>query len=140
MPKREKQDESKMDLDATAGQDGQAASSEDAVPIDLEKLKSEGQPSEEDVAKRREQMAAEKASRKEERRKRRETSRNPFVRFGLMIGRTAHEIGQIVWPSGKTTAKMSVATVIVVVLLAAFIIGMDFGASKLVGLLYSLRP
>lgn len=139
MPKRDKQDESKMDLDATVGQDEQV-SPEDAVPIDLGKLKRDGQPSEEDVAKRREQRAAEKAARKEERRKRHESSRNPFVRFGFMLGRTAHEIGQIVWPSGKTTARMSVATVIVVVLLAAFIIGMDFGASKLVGLLYSLRP
>lgn len=139
MPKKEKQDESKMDLDATIGQDGQV-SSEDAVPIDLGELKRGEQLSEEDVAKRREQRAAEKAARKEERRKRREASRNPFVRFGLMLGRTVHEIGQIVWPSGKTTVGMSVATVIVVVLLAAFIIGMDFGASKLVGLLYSLRP
>lgn len=139
MPKREKQDENKMDLDAAIRQDEQV-SSEDAVPINLGELKRDGQPSEEDVAKRREQRAAEKAVRKEERRKRHEASRNPFIRFGLMLGRTVHEIGQIVWPSGKTTARMSVATVIVVVLLAAFIIGMDFGASKLVGLLYSLRP
>lgn len=138
MPEREKHDASKVGFDDV--EHDVSMPDDDAVPIDLGELKRNGQPSDEEIAHRKERRAAEKAARKEERRKKRESSRNPFVRFGLILGRAAHEIGQIVWPSGKTTVKMSIATVIVVVLLAAFIIGMDYGASKLVGLLYSLRP
>lgn len=136
MPKKQQPD---TNVPVDAGVQGEQVPA-DAVPIDIARLRDDAKPSEEEVTKRKAEIVSEKAARRAERRKRRESSRNPFVRLGLAIGRTAHEIGQIVWPSGGTTARMSVLTVVVVVLLAAFIIGMDLGASRLVGWLYSLRP
>ena len=112
---------------------------DDAKPIDMAELHDAGMPSEEDVARRREKIREEKLAKKQARHERRMQSGNPFVRFGMMLSRTAHEIGLIVWPNGGTTAKMTVATIIVVVALAFFILGFDAFGGNLMKYLYSLR-
>lgn len=111
---------------------------QDSFPIDINELKSK--PTKEEVAAHKLQKQQEKQKKKEERHQKRLQSKNPFIRFGLLLKRTANEISMITWPSARQLWRTTLITIIVVVIAAAFILGMDAGSQHLVSWLYSMRP
>lgn len=65
---------------------------------------------------------------------------NPFLAFVHIIMNMIKEISQITWPSGKVLALMTLKTLMSMIVFGILIAAVDFGASQLIGYLYSLRP
>ena len=64
------------------------------------------------------------------------TSRNPFVRIWIFLKQVVSEMRKVVWPTRNEVINYSIAVFVFVVLLTAFIAGLDIGFAKLTLLVF----
>ncbi|MFW0786093.1 preprotein translocase subunit SecE [Gordonia sp. CPCC 206044] len=65
-----------------------------------------------------------------------EKSRNPFVRIWLFLQQVVSELKKVIWPSRREMITYTIVVLVFVVIMTAFISGIDLGFAKLVLLVF----
>ncbi|MBT0565897.1 preprotein translocase subunit SecE [Williamsia sp. CHRR-6] len=61
-----------------------------------------------------------------------DASRNPFARLWLFLGQVVSELKKVIWPTRQEMIRYTIIVLIFVIVMTAFISGIDLGFAKVV--------